>query len=414
MSLNISVTNTDDFPSLEKKTIGTKKYTRRKRSSSALSSQSSTSAGNCPSVKRSVKREIQSGDYFTTELAVLRPFLRCYCFDCQDYRGQWLRESQWTMSCKKAIPVVSGTPVRVIKSKSVHHKVGDKHERFSVALIEMDDPNEIFGVETDKWGNEREVKQGWVMSKTLKIRGGIRSSSRLTNVQTESVVDRSRSVSVASSVQGSVFSYGEPVRVQTVAGDWVDAVVKCEKPLKVMKGDDNTVYEIHIDCVKKYPAKKWVLTCDAKVRSTEFVDKWDQIATLKKGTVVSITHMSGYEGRITAPVCGWITMRSKHSLNMVKPDWKFVEQKPTIIVKNLPPTITEAKLTRALQTKAYCNPESIEFQVQDNKFRAVIQVGYEAGCQLVDQKSMTVAYGWDVTFKWSMDFLLNRAAKNLY
>jgi len=360
---------------------------------------------------------------------VLRPFLICHCNNCSDYGRQYLRENQWTMACKKAWPVVSGTAVRVIESKVVHHKVGHKHERFSVALIEMEDQNESFGEETDKWGKEIVVYEGWVMSKTLKIRGGIRGASKsvvsdsgstylsTTNVQESVNRSRSRSVSVASSVQGSVFSYGEPVQVKTMAGEWADAVVKCADPkdLQVkMEGDDPTVYSVHLDFIRKYPCTKFVLTCDLKVRSTEFVDKWDQVATLKKGTVVSMTHMSGYEGRIVAPVCGWVTMRSKHNLNMVKTNWKFQAQEPTIFVYNLPSTITEAKLSRALQMKAYCTPNSVEFQKNGDKCRAVIEVGYEAGCQLVDQKSMELSFGWDVTFKWSMDFLLNRAAKNLY
>jgi len=329
------------------------------------------------------------------------------------------------MSCKKAWPVVSGTRVRVIDSKVVHHKFGDKHERYSIALIRMADPFDNFGFETDKWGKKKvEVYEGWVMSKTLKIRCGVSKSvvsdsgstylSTTTTIVQEPVVDRSRSVSVANSFQGSVFSYGEPVKVQTVAGEWVDAVVKCTNPLKVrMQGDDHKVYPTCPDFVRKYPSTKFVLTCDLKVRSNEFIDKWDPVATLKKGTVVSITHMSGYEGRIVAPVCGWVTMRSKHNLNMVQKTWKFQPQEPTIYVYNLPPTTTEVKLTGALQTKAFCVPNSVEFQKKGDQFRAVIRVEYEAGCQLVDQESMELSSGWNVTFKWSMDYLLNRAAKNL-
>jgi len=429
MSLNISVTDTVQFPSLGKKTTGTQ--TKRKRSSSALSSQSSNSAGfSCPPVKRSVKTVISKGDYYTTERAVLRPYLLCRCRNCEDY-GQWLRERQWTDSCRKSWPVVSGTAVRVLKSKVVHHKVEVKtsrgssfqpkkfvHERFSIALIELEDSNDYFGISgTDYRGDDIYVTKGWVMSKTLKVRGGIRSASRVSDSGSSyptAGVDRSRSVSVATTVE-PVFCFGEPVKVQNMAGDWVDAVVKCENPLKVrMEGDDTTEYPVHLDFVRKYPAKKFRLTHNTKVRSTEHVDKWDQIATLKKGTVVSITHMSGYEGRTTAPVCGWITMRNKHSLNVVESDWKFTEQKPTIIVKNLPSGITEAKLVRELRFKAYCDPETVVFQKKGDQFRAVIEVGYQTGCQLVNQKTMEVWCGWNVSFQWSMDFLRNHASKNLY
>lgn len=431
MSLNISVTDTDEFPSLGKKTMGTQ--TKRKRSSSALSSQSSMSAGNCPPVKKSVKTEIQKGDYYTTECAVLRPFLLCRCKNCNDY-GQWLRESQWTSSCRKAWPVTSGTAVRVLKSKVVHHKVEVKtsrgesyepkkfrHERFSVALIELEDSNDYFGVTgTDYHGNAKYLTQGWVMSKTLKSRGGIRSVSRArvsdsgsTSNGQRGVVDRSRSVSVATSVPESVFCCEDPVQVQLMTGDWVYAVVKSVNPLLVrMEGDDATEYPVHPDCIRKFPleVRKFRLTYDAKVRSTEHGDKWDKIATLKKGTVVSVTHTSGNEGRIVSPVFGWITMRNKHSLNVVESGWKYVEQKPTIIVKNLPSNITEGKLRWALRTKARCYPESVE--IKGN--RAVIEVGYQTGCKLVDQKSMEVSCGWNISFHWSMNFLRNDAAWNLY
>jgi len=426
MSLNISVTDTVQFPSLGKKTTGTQ--TKRKRSSSALSSQSSNSAGfSCPPVKRSVKTVISKGDYYTTERAVLRPYLLCRCRNCEDY-GQWLRERQWTDSCRKSWPVVSGTAVRVLKSKVVHHKVEVKtsrgssfqpkkfvHERFSIALIELEDSNDYFGISgTDYRGDDIYVTKGWVMSKTLKVRGGIRSASRVSsNVQREAGVDRSRSVSVATTVE-PVFCFGEPVKVQNMAGDWVDAVVKCENPLKVrMEGDDTTEYPVHLDFVRKYPAKKFRLTHNTKVRSTEHVDKWDQIATLKKGTVVSITHMSGYEGRITAPVCGWITMRSKHSLNMINKDWNFAEQKPTIIVQNLPGSITKRKLTKALAWKGNCAAKNVEFEWKGNELRAFVQVDYATGCQLVDRKAVEIFSGWTVTFKWSFNYLQNRAAANL-
>jgi hypothetical protein len=370
--------------------------TRRLRSSSALSSQSSASAGS-RSPSKSVQKEISNGDYVTSDRAVLRPYLKCFCETCG---SQWLREHEWTMRCEKSCPVKKGTPVRVVQSKVVHHKVGHKHERFSIALIEMQDPDNHL--------------RGWVMSKTLKVRGGIRSESALRQAAYRTANrSRSRSVSVAPSMQDSVFQYGELVLVQTQGGDWVDAEVKNVNPLEVTLKGYSEVWPVHIDFVKKYPTRKFMLTHDAKVRSTEQVDNWKPLATLKKGTVVSITHMSGYEGRITAPVCGWVTMRSKHSLNMINKDWKFAEQKPTIIVQNLPSSITKKKLTRALVLKGNCVAENVELQWKGNEVRAFVQVGYASGCQLVSGKTLEIFSGWTVTFKWSFDYLQNRAAANL-
>jgi hypothetical protein len=390
MSLNYI----DNFPSQGNKTTGNK--TRRFRSSSALSSQSSASAGS-RSPSKSVQREISNGDYLTSDCAVLRPYLKCFCETCG---SEWLREHEWTMRCEKACSVKKGTPVRVVQSKVVHHKVGHKHERFSIALIEMQDPYDRL--------------RGWVMSKTLKVRGGIRSESALRQSAYRTANrSRSRSVSVATSVQESVFQYGELVLVQTQGGDWVDAEIKSTNPLRVNLKGHSEVWPVHIEFVKKYPARKFMLTQDVKVRSTEKVDNWKPVATLKKGTVVSITHMSGYEGRITAPVCGWVTMRSKHSLNMISKDWKFAEQKPTIIVENLPSSMTRAKLTRALAWEGDCGAEVVEFQRKGNEMRAFVQVDYPTGCQLVDGKTLDIFSGWTVTFKWSMGYLQNRAASNL-
>lgn len=362
-----------------------------------------------------MKTVIQNGDYYAVENAALRPFLRCFCETCG---GQWLRECKWSTYCEKAFTVKKGTTVKVIKSKVVHHQVGFEHERFSIALVQITDPENELEPSTHMQRSYKEPKMptsGWVMSKTLRVRGAIRSESVLRNVAKRAVDrSRSRSVSVATSVASSVFQFGEAVLVQTESGEWKDAVVKCECPLSIQFEDSTETWPVHVDFIKKYPARKFVLTCDAKVRSIEHVDNWDQIATLKKGTVVSISHMSGYEGRITAPVAGWVTMRSKHCLNMVGKDWKFVEQKPTIIVQNLPASFTEQKLTRALLTKGRCDALNVQFQRKGEQFRAVVEVGYGAGCQLVDRKTLEVFCGWNVTFKWDMGFLQNRAAQNLY
>jgi len=373
--------------------------TRRLRSSSALSSQSSASAGS-RSPSESVQKENPNEEYFTLDRAVLRPHLKCYCENCG---CQWLREHEWTTRCEKARSVKRGTRVRVVQSKVVHHKVGHKHERFSIALIE-------FKVKTKR--TVKEVK-GWVLSKTLTKRGDIRSESALRTAYDTANRSRSRSVSVAPSVQESVFQYGEHVLVQNDEGVWLDAEIKNTKPLEVTFKGYSEVWPVHIEFVKKCPVKKFMLTQDVNVRSTETVDSWRPIATLKKGTVVSITQTSGYEGRITAPVCGWVTMRSKHSVNMISKDWKFAEQKPTIIVENLPVSMTRAKLTRALAWQGNCGAEIVEFQRKENKLSALIQVDYPTGCQLVDEKTLDIFSGWTVTFKWSLKYLQNRAAENL-
>jgi len=333
------------------------------------------------------RRYSANGDYLTSECAVLLP-----------YGSEWIREHEWTMRCEKACSVKKGTPVRVVESKVVHHKIGHKHERFSITEIEVQDPSDRL--------------RGWVLSKTLKVRCGIRTQSALR--QAASWENRRKELqkyrqSWIYPKQESVFQYGELVLVQTEKGDWVDAEIKSENPLRVnFKGHSKEWY-VRNEFVKKYAARKFLLTQDVKVRSTEKVDNWRPVATLKKGTVVSITHMSGYEGRITAPVCGWVTMRSKHSVNMINKDWKFTEQKPTIIVQNLPGSMTRAKLTRALD----CGAEIVEFQRKGNEFRAFVQVDYPTGFQLVDGETLDIFSGCTFTFKWSVDYLQNRAAANL-
>jgi len=231
MSINISVTNTDDFPSLGKKTV--REQTKSRRSSSALSSQSSASFGSpSPSV---VKTVIQNGDYFAAEDATLRPFLKCFCETCGQ---QWLRENRWTTYCEKAFVLKKGTTVKVVKSKVVHHKIGFEHERFSIALVQLEEPErDLEESKHCRQGIQRFPRSGWVMSKTLKIRGAIRSHSACREAaQRREFVDRSRSrsASVATSVQGNgVFQFGEAVLVQVESGDWVEAIVKGMYPLRV-------------------------------------------------------------------------------------------------------------------------------------------------------------------------------------
>jgi len=388
MSLNISISDINDFPSLEKKTTGNK--TRRLRSSSALSSQSSASAGS-RSPSESVTREIPNGEYFvSSDRAVLRPHLRCFCRTCD---RQWLREEEWTMSCKKARSVDKKTLVRVLQSKVVHHKVGRKHEQFSIALVELQDPL-----------CPNDILRGWVLSKTL-LR--VRSATRAVDQP------RSRSGSVATSEQESEFQIGELVLVQMQGGEWFDAEVKNENPLQVMPKGCRHSYPVLPDFVKKNPTRRFKLTQDLSVRKTEEKTDDSTVATLKKGAVVNISYMKGYEGRIVAPVRGWVTMRSKHSLNMVNEDWEFAEQKPTIDVRNLPPSITEEKLVRDLYWNGHCQAEKIEFQTRGNEFRALVQVRYEHGSQLVDRETFDLSCRTTVSVMWSTGYLQNRAAANL-
>merc|ERR1712025_1179873 len=112
---------------------------------------------------------------------------------------------------------------------------------------------------------------------------------------------------------------------------------------------------------------------DIAVRTVAVKDNWGKRTILKKGTEISVAYTQGFEGRITAPVCGWVTLRNKHSLSVVSKDYVYTEVKPTMLITNVPGNMTEIQLLTLIQANGYVTPESIVFQENNGRFRAVVE-----------------------------------------
>lgn len=393
----------EEFPALGANTKPTRKNTTR-RSSSALSSVSTTSIGAFNQTSTKVTWKLNNGNYLNMAEIFVRPHLSCWCVYCQDkssnrIRPDYLKECDWE-GCEKARRFEAGHTLRVTDSKVVRHRVKRRTQKFSVAFVEIEDGENGF--------------RGWVRSKNLKRRQIVKSEEALWDMammKHAEEADRSRSPSVcsSSSLPPPLFKFRELVLCQK-DGAWVRAVVHCEHPLKVMIAGSNELHRVRFCNVKKHPARKYVTLEDVEVRSVVAKDNWGSEATLKKGTVVQVAECKGFEGRITAPVCGWISMRTKHSLNVVEQGYAFTQRNPTMLIKNIPGSLTECQLKAMIQQNALVTPTSIQFQQNGDQFRAVVQFRHhEEGTGLVELGEVNLDGEHRLVFSWEMNYLRSRS-----
>merc|ERR1712217_665676 len=71
--------------------------------------------------------------------------------------------------------------------------------------------------------------------------------------------------------------------------------------------------------------------------------------TLPKGTTLSVVEMTGFEGRITEPVSGYISMRTNQALNVVEDDYQFEPVEPRVFIGNLPTNVERADIFQGFQ-----------------------------------------------------------------
>jgi len=414
MSNTIDIMNvniTEDFPDLPIQKNKTKKD-HKERSYSAGSSMSSASVGAFRDQKTTRVELLPKGTYINVEDLIVRPQLRCHCERCGT---DWLTESEWAKSkCQrsKKIAADSGFHYEVIDSKIIHHRVGLKHSKFSVARIQWETKIEVVdneGVQT----TETRTRRGWCFSKCLQKthQQQIRSVSiARSSVDSRREVDRSRSNSVASSFQPTYgFMLGEPVLARADGVNWVKAFVRHVNPLQVVVEGTGQVVS-HISQVKKMKTRKFVLAKDMSVRSTQIDDRWAvKLGDLKKGTTIDVS-ACGYEGYVAYPVCGWITMRSAHSLNVVTETFIPDEQEPTIFITNLPGDLTEAELRQKLIFQLHIVPKAIRFESNGRSVRAVLTlVSHAQALGLAQRKTFQIRYGWNLAFSWDLQYLQNKA-----
>jgi hypothetical protein len=386
----------EEFPALS---IYTKKQTGVKRSCSPSSSVSTTSIG---AVDEEVRR-IQCGDYLLTKTATIRPYFKCRCSHCLDSIP--LKEG-WENVCKKSFTASRGASVQVIDSKvlKVSYYVDEEDKyywtKYAVAKIRSDTNKRV---------------RGWVLTSVLERRFS-KSQSLLRAPAKQVYVDRSRSPSMAPE---SSFEFGELVEVRAdTSGKWFRGEVKQENPLMILVEGASRAQRFHPTAVRScVAARQFVATEDLAVRKQKQIDNWST-QILEKGTTIGVVYMDGYEGRIVSPVQGWISMRTRHSVNVVETGFTPAPQKPTIIVKNLPGDITISELKRNLHHGGMVVPETVEMQSRGDEFRALVTLACnrKTAAALVDKKFISVgneSEGRQATVCWDMRYLKNRAAWKL-
>merc|ERR1712113_56024 len=203
---------------------------------------------------------------------------------------------------------------------------------------------------------------------------------------------------------------GELVLCRIPSGEWVRGEVQSEFPLEILTAGNNRPRRFRFHNVKKYPVRKFVALEALEVRTCAANDNWGSKCTLKRGTNIDVAYVQGYEGRITAPVAGWITMRNAHSLNVVEKDYAFTSRKPTMLISNIPGSMTHRQLKIMLQQNAYMEPTSIEFQQNGDQFRAVVQLQtQEEGMSLVELGEIQLDGERRLGFSWKMNYLRSKS-----
>jgi len=394
----------EDFPALP---VTEKKFEFRQASESTCrSSASTTSVG---AREPELRYKLSLGDnYMIMDTFDLRPSLYCWCENC----NQQYPTAENFGDCKRASNFVhSEFRCSVTDSKVI----GKRSGKFSVSYVKtnVEIINEKGEVEmrTLPDGTEKpKFLHGWVKSKFL--RTAVRASKSVEpEFRYHSEVDRSRSPSV---FLDSCFRFGDLVLVRDQRNNWVRGEVRQERPLLILVEGKSMPEPFHISNIKDHPTREFLTTKDLSVRRNKFRGDWSP-ETVKAGTRVKVAYMDGFEGRIVAPFQGWVTMRDTHysALNVVESNWTLTTRDviPTMIVTNLPNSLTEASLRTHLATKCFVNPKDIIFQRKGDKFRAVVtSVGsFKSVSVAVKKQTSELHHGWSLSMKWDMTYLKNHA-----
>jgi len=409
MSINIM----EDCPALP---ITEKKFKIDRRSKSrGRSSVSTTSIG---ATEPELKCRVARGDYIIVNGFNLRQSLTCLpCNSCKRHRCITAANFD---ECEQAFYFDNCSIFRctVTNSKIIRHRTGDFSIAYITTNLDMIDPNtgEAF---RDEFGREVKV-EGWVKSKHLRKPVSTSKSAEPAVRQNEREVDRSRSSSVV--FTETPFQFGDLVLVNPDGNKWVRGEVRKASPLLIQVEGERLPLPFHISQMKDHPTRTFRAVRDLTVRRNKYRGDaaWGEPKTIKAGETLKVAYMDGCEGRIVAPFQGWITMReSVHSsLNVVEADWKYNTSgklQPSIIVSNLPGTLTEESLRRHLRTKCYMRPKTIDFQRRGDQVRAVVTFAnhFNALRSLVQKGTSEFAHGWNITFQWNMAYWKNLALHTL-
>jgi len=402
----------EDYPALP---ITEQKFKINRRSKSrGRSSVSTTSIG---ATEPELQCRVARGDYIIMNGFNLRQSLTCLpCNTCK--RHKFTTASNFD-ECEEAFYFDRDVfRCTVTNSKVIRHRTGDFSVSYITTNLDMIDPNtgEAY---LDGFGRKVKV-EGWVKSKHLRKPVSTSKSAEPAVRRNEREVDRSRSSSVV--YTETPFQFRDLVLVNPDGNKWVRGEVHKTSPLLIQVEGERLPLPFHISQIKDHPTRQFRAVRDLTVRRNKYRgdEAWGDAETIKAGETLKIAYMDGCEGRIVAPFQGWITMRdSVHSsLNVVEADWKYNTSgkiQPSIIVSNLPGTLTEESLRRHLRFECYMKPKTIAFQRKGEEVRAVVTFAnhFNALRSLVQKGTSEFAHGWNITFQWNMAYWKNLALHTL-
>lgn len=408
MNLNIDT----DFPALvsrsNAKSCSKKRATRAHSRRSSISSMSTTSIG----LERKTEKQTTQ---FLLENAVCRRHLFCKCRYCAKTHIGFTKKN-WNdlkrFPCKKAQKVRAGTEVKVLHIKPYGNS-GDLRA-YVVSVPEEE-------VEEEELQQEVEEFKGWVHPDCI-------------NVVPVHLADTSRSAQKQKQrkrVARPVFEEKETLRVNETPmfrfrekvlcrvspiDPWMVGDVVTEKPLSVRPENWEIAHSWEIENLKKFPQSKFIAVQSIPVRVSEDPKSYAK-TTLPKGTTLGVVEMKGFEGRINEPVCGWVSMRGDHQLNVLELGYESNRRiYPTIYMSNLPKSCSSASVVQTIQKLGggfSSIPKRVEINtMEDGRVCGSVSFSVQAGGKKLVNRILVID-GQEVYCTWCVNYLRYKAKQDL-
>lgn len=394
-----------EFPSLKPRDVNPKAQTKRtavrtvsRRSS--ISSMSTASIG----LERTQERATQ----FIVEDAVCRCFLFCRCRNCAKKQIGFTKKNWNDLSrfpCKRATKVMAGTEVELLHVRAYGNS-GDVR----AYVISTDEES---GRYFKGWVHPSSVTG--VFSKNCSTgRTKVQKKRKRVARQAEPIWEEEEDFFVD---ETPLYRFHEKVvcRISSTS-PWMAGDVITEKPLTIRPEGWEKALPWETENLKKFPQSKFIAVQSIPVRVNEKTESWVK-TTLQKGTTLGVVEMKGFEGRINEPVCGWVTMRDDHQLNVLEESYDLNRRiNPTIYLSNLSQESTVGSIAQALRNlgEGFSTiPKRIEIQaMEDGRATATISFSVVAGGRKLVNRTLTID-GQEIFCTWCVNYLRFKAAQSL-
>jgi len=405
----MNINKEDEFPSLKPRDE-IKSRAKRTRSASRRSSISSMSTTSIGLERRTEKRTWQ----FTSENAVCRRFLSCRCRNCSK-RHIGFSKKNWNdlsrFPCNKAEKVSFGTEVKVIRVEPYGNS-GDMraYVKFVIGWTEVETEDEKPELP------EPIYFMGWVHPDCVNV-----VSVHATKFQKK----RKRVARPVHAKEEEAFIVDETPKFRfhekvlcriSSTSPWMAGDVVTVKPLTVRPESWEKALPWEIENLEKFPQSKFIAVQNLPVRVNERTVSGVK-TTLPKGTNLGFVEMKGFEGRINEPVCGWVTMRNDHQLNVLEEN--YVSDRriyPTVYLSNLPATATFGSIAQAVRDLGQgfsTIPKNIEVKtMMDGRVYGTVTLSTVAGGKKLVNKALIID-GQEVYCSWCVHYLRFKAKQDL-